>query len=623
MVTRDSGRGMRTQPRRAPGSPPPLARLTFEALLDMLLEAQAIEEVTRRDLLSKRDTLRARFLRDRFGPSGLKRKDYTVSPTELVDTARLPHPDAPGRTIDEDILAQLLAQATNSPYKKIDPLELDMALITKALPKGFARRHVMLPLAQRGNTLTVAIADPFDTAALEEFSRATGQEVAAVVASKKDIVNIINNVYGFRQAVSGAAADVNAGAKLQNLEQLVRVRSSDEIDPGDQKIVAAVEYLLNAAFDNRASDIHIEPKRDQSKLRLRIDGILHDIGEIPAAVHPAFVARIKILARMDIAEKRRPQDGRIKTQRGEREIELRVSSLPVAFGEKVVIRIFDPQVLLADVVDLGFTQKERETYEGWITQPNGLVLVTGPTGSGKTTTLYSTMKYLAKPGVNIVTVEDPIEMVYEPLNQVAVQTRIDVTFAKALRTILRQDPDIIMVGEIRDAETSVMTVQSALTGHLVFSTLHTNDTAASVSRMLDLGVEPFLLGSVLTGILAQRLVRKVCQECATEVFLTQEQIAALGIPVEPGEKRKLPVKRGEGCVRCRNTGLYGRTGIFEMLDVSPKIRRMVADKSDAKEIGKVAQLDGMVPLRQGAIRKLAQGVTTYQEVFRVTADTDL
>ena len=329
MVTRDTGRGMRTQPRRPPGSPLPLARLTYEALLDMLIEAQAIDETTRRDLLSKKETLRARFLRDRFGAAGLKRKDYNVSPTELIDTAKLPHPEAPGRTIDEDILAQLLAQATNSPYKKIDPLELDMALITKALPKGFARRHVMLPLSNKGNTLTVAIADPFDTQALEEFSRATGREVAAVVSSKRDIVNIIHNVYGFRQAVSGAVADANAAAKLSNLEQLVRVRSSDEIDPGDQKIVAAVEYLLNAAFDNRASDIHIEPKRDQSKLRLRIDGILHDIGEIPAAVHPAFVARIKILARMDIAEKRRPQDGRIKTQRGEREIELRVSSLPV------------------------------------------------------------------------------------------------------------------------------------------------------------------------------------------------------------------------------------------------------------------------------------------------------
>ncbi|MEO1232038.1 MAG: GspE/PulE family protein [Myxococcota bacterium] len=594
--------------------------LSFSQLLDMLEEAGAVDATGKRDLLGKEASLRAKFLRAKYGPQALKTPDkYTVSATEIVDAARIPHPDAPDRTIDEDILAQLLAQARNLPYKKIDPLELDMGLITKVLPKGFAERHLILPLEKRGEQLIVAIPDPFDTQAVDEFALATGRSVQAVVSAKRDILNIINQVYGFRAAVSGAAAEAR-GPNLSNLEQLVRVRSAEEIDPGDQKIVAAVEYLLNSAFDNRASDIHIEPKREVSKLRLRIDGVLHDIGDVPAAVHPAVVARIKILARMDIAEKRRPQDGRIKTQRGDREVELRVSSLPVAFGEKVVIRIFDPQVLLADVMDLGFTQKERDTYRRWVEEPHGLVLVTGPTGSGKTTTLYSTLKYLARPDINIVTVEDPIEMVFEPLNQVAVQPKIDVTFAAALKTILRQDPDVVMVGEIRDHETAVMTVQAALTGHLVFSTLHTNDTAGSVSRLLDLGVEPFLLGSTLTGVVAQRLVRKVCQDCATQVYLTDDQITALGIPMEPGEKRQLPVKVGEGCVRCRNTGLYGRTGIFEMLDVSTKIRKMIQEQADAKEIKKVAQLDGMTPLRQAAIRKLAQGQTTYEEVFRVTAD---
>ncbi len=599
----------------------PIRRLTLDVLLELLERAGAIDEPTRRDLAARESSLRAKFLRSRYGPQALKnQKSYSVAPTELIDAAQLPHPEAKGRSIDEDVLAQLLSQAAGLAYKKIDPLELDMGLITKALPKGFARRHVMLPLEQDGDRLVVAIADPYDTEALDEFARATGRKVEAVVSAKRDIVNIISQVYGFKQAVKGAAAESRGGVNLGNLEQLVRVRSSEEIEPTDRNIVAAVEHLLNLAFDNRASDIHIEPKRDVSRLRLRIDGILHDIGEIPSAVHPAFVARVKILARMDIAEKRRPQDGRIKTQRGEREIELRVSSLPVAFGEKVVIRIFDPQVLLAEIVDLGFTGKERRLYEDWILRPHGMILVTGPTGSGKTTTLYSTLKYLAKPGVNIVTVEDPIEMVFEPLNQVAVQNRIDVTFAAALRTILRQDPDIVMVGEIRDRETAVMAVQAALTGHLVFSTLHTNDTASSVSRMLDLGVEPFLLGSVLHGILAQRLVRKVCHECAEPTHLSDDQILALGIPVEPGEERKLPVKQGRGCVKCRNTGLYGRTGIFEMMDVSSKIRKMIAAQADSKEMSKVAQLDGMMTLRSAAIRKLAQGVTTYEEVFRVTSD---
>jgi general secretion pathway protein E len=622
----ESRRGMRPTPKgQGPtpsGIPPHRGKLTLEQLLDMLGEAGAVDDVTRRDLLAKEETLRAKFLRAKFGSQGLKKK-YAVAATELIDAAKLPHPEAPGRLIDEDILARLLAQAANLPYKKIDPLDLDRRLITKTLSSQFAKRTVMLPLAEKGALLTVAIADPYDTFALEEFARATGRQVEVVIAAKKDIVNILSEVHGFNKAVAGAKVDALSSASIQNLEGLVRVRANEEIDPEDQNIVAAVEYLLNNAFDNRASDIHIEPKRDVSKLRLRIDGILHDVGEIPAQVHPAFVARIKILARMDIAEKRRPQDGRIKTQRGEGEIELRVSSLPVAFGEKVVIRIFDPQVLLAEIVDLGFTQKERDTYEEWISRPHGLVLVTGPTGSGKTTTLYSTLKYLARPGVNVVSVEDPIEMVYEPLNQVAVQAKIEVTFASALRTILRQDPDIIMVGEIRDKETALMTVQAALTGHLVFSTLHTNDTASSVSRMIDLGVEPFLLGSTMAGVVAQRLVRRVCTDCAETKFLSEEQIHALGIQLEAGEQRKLPVKEGMGCVRCRQTGLFGRTGIFEMLDVSPKIRKMIAESRDSKEISKAAELDGMVTLRKAAIRKLAQGVTTYEEVFRVTADSEL
>lgn len=596
--------------------------LTFPLLLDLLVQHQAIDPKQRLDLLGKEQSLRTRFLRERFGAQGHKRI-YEVSPTELLAAARLPHPKAPGQTIDEDVLAELLAQIAGRPFFRIDPLELNVGFITKILPKGFARRHLMLPLDESHKRIRVAVADPFDLRPVEEFARAKGYQVDVVVTSKRDIVNVINNIYGFRQAVTGIAEEKSGAATLQNLEQLVRVRNAEDIDPSDRKIVAAVEYLLNSAFDNRASDVHIEPKRAVSKLRLRIDGVLHEVGELPLSAHLPVVSRIKILARMDIAERRRPQDGRIKTQRGDREIELRVSSLPVAFGEKIVIRIFDPQVLLADVTDLGLTGKDRELYDGWISRPNGLVLVTGPTGSGKTTTLYSTLKELARPGVNIVTVEDPIEMVYEPLNQVAVQPKIDVSFAKALRTILRQDPDIIMVGEIRDAETAMMTVQSALTGHLVFSTLHTNDASTAVSRLLDLGSEPFLLASVLTGVLAQRLLRKVCRDCAVDVLLKDEEIISLGIPLEPGESRKLPVKEGEGCVRCRNTGLYGRTGVFEMLDASPKIKRMIIDRADSKELAKAATLDGMVPLRQGAIRKLAQGITTYAEVFRVTADTEL
>jgi general secretion pathway protein E len=614
--------GPRGRPSKSTGRKHNPRATSLPELIDLLQAAQAIDGSMAKDLLAKEDFYRLTFLREKYGAAAAKQKAVdSVSAAEIISAAKLAHPQAKNRLIDEDVLAQFVAQNADKTYEKIDPLDLDMKLITKTLSKRFAQRHVMLPLRKVGDVLTLAIADPKDVQGIDEFARVTGNQVDVVISAKKDIVAIINQVYGFRQAVSKVAEEsASAGISLQNLEQLVRVRSADEIDPGDRKIVAAVEYLLNSAFDNRASDIHVEPKRETSKMRLRIDGVLHDIGEIPAAVHPAIVSRIKILARMNIAERRRPQDGRIKTMRGEREVELRVSVLPVAFGEKIVIRIFDPQVLLAQLIDLGFTQSERDRYEDWITRPNGLVLVTGPTGSGKTTTLYSTLKYLAKPTTNIVTVEDPVEMVYEPLNQVSVQAQIDVTFASALRTILRQDPDIIMVGEIRDAETASMTVQSALTGHLVFSTLHTNDSGGAITRLLELKVEPFLLSSVLTGIIAQRLMRKVCAECAEDSFLSEEQVASLAIPMKPGEDRKLPIKKGAGCVRCRHTGLYGRVGVFEMMNVSAGVRKLIRDGADSKEIVKSATLDGMTTLRQAAIKKLAQGLTSYEEVFRITAE---
>jgi len=614
--------GTRPRPSRSVARKRNPKAMSLAHLLGLLKESNAIDEATAQELSSKEDFYRKKFLREKYGSAAAqKNSDYIVSAAELVSAAQLPHPKSKNRLIDEDVLAQFVALHANKTYEKIDPLELDMKLITETLSKGFAQRHVMLPLRKTGDHLTLAISDPNDVEGVEEFARVTSTQVEVVISAKKDIVGIINQLYGFRQAVSKVAEESKSSvSNLQNLEQLVRVRSADEIDPADSKIVAAVEYLLNSAFDNRASDIHVEPKRESSKMRLRIDGVLHDIGEIPAAVHPAIISRIKILARMNIAERRRPQDGRIKTTRGEREIELRVSVLPVAFGEKVVIRIFDPQVLLASIIDLGFTETERASYEEWITRPNGMVLVTGPTGSGKTTTLYSTLKYLAKPSTNIVTVEDPVEMVYEPLNQVSVQTKIDVTFAAALRTILRQDPDIIMVGEIRDSETASMTVQAALTGHLVFSTLHTNDSGGAITRLLELKVEPFLLSSVLTGIIAQRLMRKVCTECAEEVYLDDQQVQDLAIPMKPGEQRKLPIKKGAGCVRCRHTGLYGRVGIFEMMNVSTSVRNLIRSGADSKEIVKAATLDGMTTLRQAAIKKLAQGITSYQEVFRVTAD---
>jgi general secretion pathway protein E len=356
---------------------------------------------------------------------------------------------------------------------------------------------------------------------------------------------------------------------------------------------------------------------------MRIDGVLHDVYPVPKAVHPAVCSRIKMLARLDIAERRRPQDGRIKAQQADKEVELRVSTLPTAFGEKIVIRIFDPTLLFKDLSELGFPDDDLLLYQQFISNQTGLVLVTGPTGSGKTTTLYSTLRRVSTPEVNITTIEDPIEMVVEQFNQVSVQTKLNLDFSRALRHILRQDPDIIMVGEIRDGETAEYAVQAALTGHLVFSTLHTNDTATSVARLIELGVNPYLISSTLSGVVAQRLVRMVCNECRQQRHLTRDEMAALDIQLPPGQNQPLLVWEGVGCVTCRHTGLYGRTAIVELMSISDTIRQMINSKGDAKEIMRAARTDGMSTLREAAVRKLAQGLTSFGEVIRVTSDEPL
>ncbi|MEK7197755.1 MAG: GspE/PulE family protein [Nitrospirota bacterium] len=401
--------------------------------------------------------------------------------------------------------------------------------------------------------------------------------------------------------------------ELSNLEQYFKLRGHGEIEATDQHIVNAVEFLLHYAFDQRASDIHVEPKREKTFVRLRIDGVLHYIHTIPKSIHPPLVSRIKMLSRMDIAEKRRPQDGRIKTNYKGKEIELRVSSIPVAFGEKIVIRIFDPEVLLQDLDQLGFYPREYQLYNAFIRRPNGIMLVTGPTGSGKTTTLYSSLKTLSSPEVNIVSIEEPIEMVIEEFNQIGIQPAIGVTFATILKNILRQDPDIIMVGEIRDKETAENAVQSALTGHLVLSTLHTNDAPSSVIRLLDLGIPSFLISSTVIGIVAQRLIRKICPHCKKERRLLDEEMEHLQIVKKP-----IKVNYGEGCIECRGTGYRGRTAIFEIMELSDKVRTVLSDEIELSALYDIAKADGMINLRQAAVRKMLEGITTYDEVVAMT-----
>jgi general secretion pathway protein E len=598
--------------------------LGLEELLELLVKHQLIDDAQAREVEGRATTLRSSVLKERVGSvRSQAAARYDVTPAELVDAARFPHPDAKQDRVDESAIAKVLGAESGAPYLKIDPLKVDNDLVAKTLSRPYARRHVVIPIGREKDAVVMAVTDPFDTSLRDSLEQLIQVPLRYVVTAKCDIIAIIDRVYGFRSKVNQAQAELGDGASGA-LVQLVELRSNAELaqTSNDEHVIAAVDYLLNYAFEQRASDIHLEPRAKDAVIRFRIDGILHDIETLPLPVHGAVTSRIKVLAGMNIAERRRPQDGRIKTHRSEREVELRVSSMATAHGEKIVVRVFDPSILMTNLQDLGFTADERERYEKWITCPNGLILVTGPTGSGKTTSLYSTLRYLAGPEINITTVEDPIEMVDPRFCQVQVNAQIDVSFQNALRTIMRQDPDIIMVGEIRDIETANMAVQAALTGHLVFSTLHTRNAAGAVTRLVELGVEPFLLSSVLRGVVAQRLIRRICERCAVEGTLNPDQVAALGIKVPVERRERLVVRWGEGCVDCRHTGLYGRTGVFEMLDVGKRVRALINEGKDANEIDRAARIEGMENLREVALRKLAEGQTTYEEVARVTVDAE-
>ncbi|MCO4769413.1 MAG: type II/IV secretion system protein [Deltaproteobacteria bacterium] len=549
---------------------------------------------------------------------GRQRVPYTVGEMEIIASFAFPIPNREGK-LTEQVITECVARHLSMPFMLLDPLQLDYKMITSTFQGAFAERNMIVPVAKTRKTLTMAVANPFDEQLIESLRGYTGLEISTVLSPKSDITRVIMEFHGFKKSVDAAAKQFRSElTELGNLEAFSRMKAVEDIDASDKPVVQAVWFLFNYAFDQRASDIHIEPKRETSEVRLRIDGVLHRIHVMPKAVHRAVISRVKTLARMDIAEQRRPQDGRIKTNFKDAEIELRVSTVPTAFGEKVVIRVFDPEVLMQEVGSLGMFANEQEQYEGFVARTNGLVLVTGPTGSGKTTTLYSTLSYLHSPQVNITTIEDPIEMVREEFNQIAVHPRIGLTFATALRNILRQDPDIVMVGEVRDKETADNAIQAALTGHLVLSTLHTNDTATSITRLLDLGVLPFLLSSVCVGVVAQRLVRTVCKNCKVDTLLTRDQI--LNLDIKGAEGRKLKISYGEGCARCRGTGYDGRTGVFEVMPINDKIRQLIVAQRSAEEIKRESLSEGMVTLRDYAIKKMAMGLTTYEEVLRVTTE---
>ena len=514
-------------------------------------------------------------------------------------------------------LTEWFAERVELPYVRIDPLSVDVTSVTEVMSYAYAARYNVLPIKVEGDTITVATAQPFDREWESELSRIHKKSFNLAIANPDDISRYLIEFYTVSKSVQGAQSSSNRSlGNLTNLEAMMELGKAGKLDANDQHVVNIVDWLLQYAFDQRASDIHLEPRRDMSTVRFRIDSVLHDVYQIPTTVMTAVSSRIKILGRMDVAEKRRPQDGRLKTRSEDgKEVELRLSTMPTAFGEKMVMRIFDPEVLVRNFRELGFSETDEAMWQSMIAQPNGIILVTGPTGSGKTTTLYSTLKLLAKPDVNVCTIEDPIELVEPSFNQMQVQKNIDLDFSSGVRTLMRQDPDIIMIGEIRDMETAEMAIQAALTGHLVLSTLHTNDAPSAITRLLDIGVPPFLIQSSVLGVMAQRLVRTLCPHCKEPIEISDQDWKSL---VRPWKARKPEsVQHPVGCLECRNTGYMGRVGIYEMFTFSPEIKRHITGDYDMSKLRAQAQQEGLKPLRLSGASKVANGVTTIEEVMRV------
>ncbi len=539
-------------------------------------------------------------------------------PLVTIAQHRWPNAKAPQQLLDLPTLTEWLAHKAGLPYVRIDPLRIDVPAVTAVMSYAYARRFNILAVEVRPTEVVIATAEPYITEWERELSRILGKRIERVIADPDQIARYLIEFYSLSHSVRAASSDDTQGhpAGVQNLEQLMELGRSGKLDVNDQHIVNIVDWLLQYAYAQRASDIHIEPRREQTNIRLRIDGVMHMIYQIPSSVAAAVTSRIKILGRMDVSEKRRPQDGRLKTRSPQgTEVELRLSTMPTAFGEKLVMRIFDPEVLVKDYQALGFTTAESALWQELINQPNGIILVTGPTGSGKTTTLYTTLKELAVPEVNICTVEDPIELVEPSFNQMQVQHNIGLDFASGVRTLLRQDPDIIMVGEIRDRETAEMAVQAALTGHLVFSTLHTNDAPSAITRLLEIGVPAYLIKATVLGVLGQRLVRTLCPHCKEPAPLDHDLWQSLITPWKVNTPKS--VNRPVGCLECRQTGYRGRVGIYEMLPLTPSLKSLIAADCDIAKVRRQAIAEGMRPLRLNGAQKVANGLTTIEEVLKV------
>ena len=538
-----------------------------------------------------------------------------IAAQDVEDQAR------PGKKLDLDTLSRWLASESGQPFFRIDPLKINVSAVTPLMSFAFAQRHRILAVEVNDREVTIASAQPFVQGWEANLQHVLKRDIRRVVANPEDLQRYSVEFYRLARSVTGANATDQKSSGVGNFEQLLNLGSmSQEPDANDAHVVNIVDWLFQYAFEQRASDIHIEPRRETGSVRLRIDGVLHTVYQFPLQVTVAVVSRLKSLGRMNVAEKRKPQDGRIKTRTPKgNEVELRLSTLPTAFGEKMVMRIFDPDVLLRTFDQLGFSGEDQRRWQEMVSQPNGIVLVTGPTGSGKTTTLYTTLKQLATPEVNVCTIEDPIEMVEDSFNQMQVQHNIDLNFASGVRALMRQDPDIIMVGEIRDLETAEMAIQAALTGHLVLSTLHTNDAPSAVSRLIELGVAPYLIKATVLGVMAQRLVRTLCPHCKAPAPVDEEAWTDLTQPWSA----PLPTRShaAAGCLECRETGYRGRAGVYELMMLSDGIKALIHNDTDIAQLRRQAYKEGMHSLRLSGAQKVGAGLTTIEEVLRVTPNS--
>tara|TARA_B110000238_G_C16138311_1_gene444939 strand:- start:3141 stop:4901 length:1761 start_codon:yes stop_codon:yes gene_type:complete len=537
-----------------------------------------------------------------------------LHPLESIASRHWIHLSQPDQILTLEFLTEWLSQQASVTRYHFDPLKMDIASCTSIMSYAYASRFGIIAVKVTPSEVVIAVSDPFNTEWLDELRRIVFQSITLVVANPKEIKKYLLEFYSLSKAMDNAGANQHQGlSNIQNLEQLIELGT---VDADDQHIVSIVDWLLQYAFNQRASDIHIEPRREQGNVRFRIDGVLQQVYEIPANITPAVISRIKIMGRLDVAEKRKPQDGRIKTRSSDGvEIELRLSSMPTVFGEKLVLRIFDPDVLVQNFSALGFEKKESEMWNQMIKQSHGIILVTGPTGSGKTTTLYSSLKHLATSEVNVCSVEDPIEVVEPSFNQIQVQHNIGLDFANCVKTLLRQDPDIIMIGEIRDRETAEMAVQSALTGHLVLSTLHTNDAPSAIARLTEIGIPPYLISATLIGVVAQRLVRTLCPFCKQSSGVDSHEWETLINPWTTSAPES--ISYADGCLECRQTGFRGRVGIYEMMPINGRLKQEIVKGFDLNSFRRLAIKQGMRPLNLAGAQKVAKGVTTIAEVLKV------